>query len=304
MARKRKRVKARGKFSDETRAQIFAWDRAVCALTGANLWMLDYGLSGLEQEDWADHIKPVARGGKHVATNGVCASAEANFTKNANGRANEYWFIGGRPNYRFFADLGKVPESTARWLRRDVQPRDWHFNRSLRNLLLAVVGYCYDSSEYSRHADRLYYPKAALRFLNQFKYAWNTKPPDGRPFTRESVERDWRARDLLAAEPWPEQRYLLELLNLESPEAIDLLAKTVAKRYAKNFRWVEKMDHWTRSCDPAKGQAIVRAIHQDADVSPLVKDLVIHNIRILSGLPMPPCEEAERDTTRRCTDYE
>lgn len=304
MARKRKTATARGQFSDSTRAQIFAWDRAVCALTGANLWMLDYGLSGLEQEDWADHIKPVARGGKHVATNGVCASAEANFTKSANGRANEFWFIGGRPTYRFYADVGKVPEEMSRWLRRDVMPRDWYFNRSLRNFMLAVVGYVYDSRDYARHKDRLYYPRASLRFLDQFREAWASDSTGEQRFSRVAVERDWRDRGLLLEDPWPEQRYLLELLGLEAPESVDLLAKTVAKRYAKNFSWVEKMDRWTRSCDAAKGAAILRAMDEDTDVSPMVKEVVMHNIRVLTGLPKPANEEGERETTRRWDQYE
>lgn len=305
MATKRKvKAKSRGKFSDDTRAQIFVWDRAVCALTGANLWMLDYGLSGLEQEDWADHIKPVARGGKHVATNGVCASADANSTKNANGRANEYWFIGGRPTYRFYSDLGKVPEATATWLRRDVIKRDWYFNRSLRNFLYVVSSGAYDVSGYKRHDDKLYYPKATLRFLNEFREVWQSdRGHETGPTWGEAVL-DWQARGLLQDPVWPEQQKLLELLNCERTEDVIRLAKGLSTRYARNFGWVEKMDAWTKTCDPAKGQELVDQMKRDLEVSPLVEDLVTHNVRVLSGLPKPPREEAERETTRRWSEYE
>lgn len=304
MARKRKTAKARGKFSDETRAQIFAWDRAVCALTGANLWMLDYGLSGMEQEDWADHIKPVARGGKHAATNGVCASAEANSTKSANGRVNEYWFIGGRPTYRFYADLGKVSESTARWLRRDVLVRDWYFNRSLRNFTYVVAGHCDDYSEYKRHADRAYYPKATLRFLNEFREAWQTDLDHDVGPTRGEAVLDWQARGLLPDPVWPEQMRLLDLLGCEDAEDVIALAKGLSRRYAMNCTWVDKMDAWTKSCDPARGRALIEQMKADAEVSPLVEDLVTHNVRVLSGLPKPPRVESKRETIRRRAEYE
>ena len=304
MARKRKTAKARGQFSDKTRAQIFAWDRAVCALTGANLWMLDYGLSGMEQEDWADHIKPVARGGEHVATNGVCASAEANFTKSANGRANEFWFIGGRPTYRFYADLGKVPEATARWLGREVLVRDWYFNRSLRNFSYVVSAGVFDVSGYKRHDNELYYPKATLRFLNEFREAWQSDHKHEAGPTRGEVVLDWQARGLLPDPVWPEQMRLLDLLSCEQPEDVIRLAKSLSKRYARNFGWVEKMDAWTKTCDPAKGRALLEQMKKDVDVSPFVEDLVTHNITVLSGLPRPPRDEAKRETTRRWEEYE
>ena len=302
MARKRKTAKARGKFSDETRAQIFAWDRAVCALTGANLWMLDYGLSGLEQEDWADHIKPVARGGKHVATNGVCASAAANFTKSANGRANEYWFIGGRPTYRFYTDLGKVPEATANWLRRDVIKRDWYFSHSLRNFFYVISHHAYGSTGYKRGGP--YYRKATLRFLEEFRSAWRLDHDHTvGPSPGEAIL-DWQRRCLLPNPVWSEQIGILNLLNCEDGTDIDRLAKRLSKRYAKNFAWVEKMDAWTKSCDPAKGRALLEQLKKDADVSPFVEDLVTHNITVLSGLPKPPRDEAKRETTRRWEEYE
>ena len=303
MAKKRKSVKARGKFSDETRATIYAWDRAVCAMTGANLWMLDYGLSGLEQEDWADHVKPAARGGRHEAKNGVCASANANFTKGANGRANEFWFIGGRPTYRYFADLGKVPEATARWLQRDVQPRDWYFNRAVRNLLLAVAADGCDVRGYKRLEDDLYYPRAALRFLSEFREAWTSGPRRGaRSHARPSSGTGRRAGSCARAMDGTEGPACAA--RVEKAEDIRTLAAQLAKRYAKNFAWVEKMDSWTKSCDPPKGQAILAAMSRDQAVSPLVKDLVTHNITVLSGLPKPIRGEGKRDTVRRWDEYE
>jgi hypothetical protein len=114
---------------------------------------------------------------------------------------------------------------------------------------------------------------------------------------------DWQARGLLPDPVWPEQMDILELLACEQQEDIVALAKRLSKRYARNFTWIEKMDAWTRTCDLVKGQAILAAISQDREVSPLVEDLVTHNVRVLSGLPKPPREEAKRETTRRWAEY-
>jgi predicted transcriptional regulator len=65
-----------------------------------------------------------------------------------------------------------------------------------------------------------------------------------------------RTRGLLLVDRWPEQRKLLSLLELETPGAISQLATRVSRRYAENFRWVEKLDDWTKTCGSAEGQNI------------------------------------------------
>lgn len=130
----RTQKKSKSGFSDATKATIFAWDRAVCAFTGASVWLLDHELSPCFTEDWMDHIIPVARGGSSLPENGICADAGMNWIKGANGRANNYWFVGGRPTSGFYETLGKVSPETARYLHRTVEPRDWYYNPCLRNL--------------------------------------------------------------------------------------------------------------------------------------------------------------------------
>ena len=162
----------------------------------------------------------------------------------------------------------------------------------------------FDVRGYKRHENKQYYPNATLRFLSEFRVAWRSDQKHAAGPTRGEAILDWQKRGLLPDPVWPEQMMLLELLNCEEDTQITKLAKTLSKRYAKNFTWVEKMDAWTKTCDLAKGQAILEQMKKDADVSPFVEDLVTHNIQALSGLPKPPREEAKRETTRRWTDYE
>lgn len=296
---KDRRKTARGQFSKARKAEIYSWDRAVCAFTGASLWILDYGASGLFQEDWMDHIKPAARKGSHEAANGVCAAASANWVKGANGRANEYWFVGGRPTWNFYENVGRVPKDTARALRRQVEPRDWYFNHCLRNLMWRVANLAGGSDD-PRHTKRPdYYPKAAWRFLEQFRAEW----PTGKSLTVKTAIHDWQYRRLLPKTLSPDQLKLLDVLESTSWHDIERIANNLTATYRANDKWLARMDRWTTSCDRRKGKALIRDMLADSLVTPRVKDVVIDNVRLLSGLPKPLHGEAVRDVTRRRVDY-
>jgi hypothetical protein len=172
MTADRRTAKARGTFSPTVKARLFAWDRAVCAFSGASLWVLDYGACSLFHEDWMDHIRPAARGGTHDVTNGICASEIANWVKGANGRANLYWFVGGRPTCHFYDAVGRVPSDIARRLRRDVRSRDWYLNHCFRNLLWRVNNRVNRSRD-RRHTNTPgYYASAALGVLEDYRRVW------------------------------------------------------------------------------------------------------------------------------------
>ena len=68
-------------FTDGEKAVLFALGKAMCAYTGRNLWILDYGADPNYQPDWADHVVPVSKGGASTLDNGVCACVEANSDK-------------------------------------------------------------------------------------------------------------------------------------------------------------------------------------------------------------------------------
>ena len=64
---------ARTNFTDRQKAEIYTLDRATCAYSGRNLWLLDHGIDGKYIVDWAEHIKPASKSGKSNLENGVCA---------------------------------------------------------------------------------------------------------------------------------------------------------------------------------------------------------------------------------------
>jgi len=150
----------------------------------------------------------------------------------------------------------------------------------------------------------MYYPRATLRFLKEFREAWQSGRKHTAGPTKGEALLDWQKRGLLPEPVWPEQMDILELLTCDDLDEIDKLGQRLSKRYARNFAGVEKLDRWTKSCDPARGQALIQQMKQDKDVSPFIEDLVTHNVRVLSGLPRPPRGEGKRDSTRRWDDYE
>jgi hypothetical protein len=263
--------------------------------------MLDYGVSGLDQEDWIDHIKPKARGGSNDAKNGITTSWSTNFVKGANGRSNKYWFVGGRPTWQFYSEVGAVPKQIAQLLRRDVKQRDWYFNRSVRNLLQAVHGLAYDSDD-PRYQNPSFYPKAALRFLNDFRREWRSDYGSETGPTRTQAIRDWKLRGLLPVRPSSEQKKILDLLDLDAVGDIGQLAGQLVRPYQANWRWLEKMDQWTKACDLVKGKALVAGVKKAPLVSPLVREFVKDNVVALSGLPKADRDERQRDVERRYSD--
>jgi hypothetical protein len=292
--------KNRDNFSDADKARIFAWDRAVCAFTGASTWVLDYELSSVFGEDWIDHIKPSARGGSGEAINGVCAEAGSNWTKGANGRANGYWYVGGRPTCYVYEAIGKIPKDVATRLRRDVLPRDWYLNHCIRNLMHRARN-MYDNPDYSRHRKRPnYYPNASWRFLEQFRAAWRRDNPSGPDLTTEEALRDWKRRGLLDKSPSRDQLDLLQVLNARDYDVIDRLAKRLSPRVRCNDDWLRRLDKWTGSCDPAEGRRLLRELGRSSQrVSRSVRELIRHNVMVLSGLPRPAVGEDARDIVRR-----
>lgn len=85
-------------FSDKDRAIIFVRDRATCAFSGKNLWILDQGIIHFDW-DWVDHIKPYSKGGKTDSSNGMLASSKYNYITGANNK-KLYLYDYGFPKFR------------------------------------------------------------------------------------------------------------------------------------------------------------------------------------------------------------
>jgi hypothetical protein len=286
--KKTKRTKARGQFSDATKARIFAWDNAVCAMTGASLWMLDYGATSLCHYDWADHVKPRARGGSHDAGNGVCVAEDANYEKGANGRANSYHYVAGQATWKAFASFGKVPEDTARYLRRDVLPRDWYFNRAIANLMWFVFGKVEGWTGTRNKAKPMYYPKAAFRFLEDFRAAWQDDHEVEVDPSFKDACLDWDRRGLLPASPSEDQALMLDILTAKDHTDLAAIGKKLMPCLRRNDRWTERFDRWAATCELTAGQKLVTELTRDKAVSPHVRDVIEHNVRVLGGEKLRP----------------
>src|SRR5207302_7983136 len=96
-------------FTDRQKAELFVRDHATCAYTGKSLWLLDYGADPYFEVDWADHRRPVARGGTSTLANGVCASWGANFAKSDSLKRHACMFRFGRATPAYLRDHGSVP---------------------------------------------------------------------------------------------------------------------------------------------------------------------------------------------------
>lgn len=136
--------KTRIDFTDAQRAAIYARDRATCCFSGANLWLLDSPLRPGYERDWADHVRPSARGGSSDESNGVCASHTFNGKKRHNSADTAYLFERGLPTWRYFDIFGHLtPVQTARLDRLSrLTPKDWYLNRAVGQVLLGFDYRC------------------------------------------------------------------------------------------------------------------------------------------------------------------
>ena len=304
MARKRKTAKARGQFSKKTKAQLYAWDNAVCAMTGASLWMLDYGATSLCHEDWADHVKPRARGGSHDRKNGGSLTDDATYEKSATGRSNLYAYIAGQPTWKAFTTFGKVPESTARFLRRDVLPRDWYFNRSLANLMWYVFGHVEGWTGTRIKKKPMHYPIAAFGFLEEFRGIWIDESDRRGDPTPTAVRSDWRKRGLLPTTLGEDQTLMLEVVNATSIADLVRIGKKLMPMLRRNERWIEKFDRWVARGELAAGQMLLRELSRDKQVTPYVRDVIKHNVHVLGGERWRPRDTGQRvQLPRRGADW-
>ena len=159
-------------FTTAQRAEIYIRDRATCCFSAANLWLLDSPLRPGYETDWADHIKPSARGGASDLSNGVCAAHTFNAKKRHNTADNAYLFEKGLPTWRYFNIFGPMrPEQIARLNRLAcLEISDWYFNRAIALVLLGFDYRCrLELYQEKPQRDDRYWFRAAHRKLSEHK---------------------------------------------------------------------------------------------------------------------------------------
>lgn len=214
---------SRKEFTSLQRAEIYARDRATCCFSGANLWLLDAPLRPGNEHDWADHIRPLAKGGLSETSNGVCSGHTFNYKKRHNASDKEYLFENGIPTWRYFQIFGPLqPDQTERTDRlANLEISDWYFNRTIALSQIGFDNRCrkeiYGES-YQR--DDKYWFRAAFRKLIDFQ----------RLRSADSLE-----KRRIIIKPNKIQKHWLELRDLTSEENLICAIRPLFEMYRLNF---------------------------------------------------------------------
>jgi hypothetical protein len=166
-------MKAKRKnFTEIQKATIYARDRATCAFSTVNLWILDEGIKSNRQNDWVDHIKPCASGGGSELENGICASEFFNSKKKANSLDNQYFLKDGALTKCYLSVFGTPPDELMKRLDRlkNLAPLDWYYNRSILGVFVGYDCRCdkeFKGIEYKRNDE--YWFKSAWKRLDRYQ---------------------------------------------------------------------------------------------------------------------------------------
>jgi hypothetical protein len=190
-------------FSDLQKAAIFVRDRATCAYSGRNLWILDGGATPKFPVDWADHIVPVSKGGLSTLENGVCS----NWYENKKKMVGEVpvQFINGKPTdpqRRLSPDQLKDIERLG-----NLRLSDWFFNRALFRLLLGV-DYLHKYVDLRARNDR-YYATSSFEAIKRWKTVH-----------KKNADSSLEDRGLAPASPTPDQQTMLHVRLAKSEDDI------------------------------------------------------------------------------------
>ena len=245
-------------FTDGQKATLFVLGKAMCAYTGRNLWLLDYGADPNYEPDWADHVIPVSRGGTSTLDNGVCAGFQANFDKGKNSLGHTCWFRDGKPTsyYR----KAKVPPR----LRSDIQKRlrrfaalhisDWYFNRAIWLAYLGVWQLHYKGNGMVR--DDHYYARASYKKISK----WQTL------VSRDAVP-SIESRGLAPASPSPDQEHLLQIREATSVDELHDIMFLFLRHFSASTVLLDKLDN-VRERASASAPALLVALKRSRLAAP------------------------------------
>lgn len=253
-------------FNDKAKAKIFARDHATCSFSGKSLWILDHGATYFWEMDWADHDRPVSRGGRSNIENGVCASYSMNVKKGANTRDNLYFFRCGHPTEAYFSLIGCVPSEVAYRLRRSVKDSDWYFNRALAQVMIAVEDIALgNEGGYKRKAPM--WARSAIRRLR----TW-------RKMTGKKGYADMQSRGLLPLKPTEDQRVLMALHAVDAKKEVLRGIRRLVPYYSASVAIVEGLGRM-RSTGGAR--RLLQSAKRNPKVSPTIRRMVQRNVEIL-----------------------
>jgi len=276
----------RTNFPDAVKAEIYARDRAICAFTGLNLWLLDEGAGGFYNNCWIDHIVPATRGGKSEVDNGVATHWAYNYNKGNTIGESLYLFINGFPTYRFWEYHRLMPPEMAQMIVNNskIQPSDYHFNQAIINL---IGGVCWlhrgPNPKYKR--DDEYRASATMRRLDKWKRAVDAE---------EAVSME--ERNLVLDPLTPDQKLLLSLREVKTTEQIKALMKEILPYHSANLtlrlEFETACEKWTEDCDYTDPFSKAEEMLDQPFVSEIVANQIGHNMNMMLN-PFAPWNDPE-----------
>jgi hypothetical protein len=253
-------------LTDNLRAAVFARDKAICSFSGLSLWLLDYRTAPFAQPDWADHIKPVSRGGNDTLENLVCASFFYNSKKTNNGSDTAYLFRDGQPTEIFFWNHGYLSTEQAVIMRRHAKlcETDWYFNRAIYNLSCAMHDNWLRSASVRTPE---YWQRSAYKRLAIWRQKATPK------------ERGFLKRSLVRFPDAPDVQLLLELADADFPQ----LQKIYKKRCRYYNANANVLDAFAGTSDAQRRTQIIR----HAGDRGLVTEPLLHSLHANLNLLRP-----------------
>jgi len=251
-------------LTDKLRAAVFARDKGICAFSGLSLWMLDYGTAPFGHPDWPDHIVPVSRGGKDTLDNLVCASFFHNRKKLNNTSDRNYLFRNGAPTNMFFQTHGEVSDPQAQLLQRHARiiEADWHFNRALFNIRVALDDEAYGADVVR---GRGYWLASAYKRLS----TW-------RKISDDANVASFGRRGLIRYPSAPDVKLMLSLATADEPRMLSVY-RQLLRHYRANRKVLDRFCH--ARTDQARMEALIVGRNALA-TAPLIKPLRLNAVRL------------------------
>lgn len=263
----------RTNFSYEIKARIFARDRAICAFTGINLWLLDDGACGYYNFGSADHIIPATRGGLSDEENGIATHVAWNYEKGNNADANIYLFNGGFPTMNYWVFNRVISPEIAQRLVRfgQIHPSDCHFNSAIA-CVLSGVQWLHLGKDEGRKRDDAYHAGATLNHLVR----WRRSVVEDKVASLE--ERN------LALEPlFPDQALFLSVREMMTEKQIKKLMQDILPYHVANYDvtgcFMTAYNAWLEGNDYPFDH--VMNMMEGPFVSPILIENIVSNIQML-----------------------
>lgn len=263
----------RANFTNQQKAEIFVRDRAICAFSGKSLWVLDYGVSPTFDYDWADHIKPAAKGGSSKTENGICASSFFNAKKKDNGNDNVYFWKEGKPSEESFEHYEVVNKAVLANIKRfsNLRISDWYLNRAMSDLCFAAHWLYWKHYRVTYKRGVEYYSKAAWKMLEDWRKREN-KP----------TVAELKRRQLIPIPLGKDHKIMLSIVKAKSAKEIESAAYALRPLIINSW---DLFYAFTREVKTAKAaRALLKKVKGNKHVAPRVANIIKTNAKLLYGV--------------------